>query len=793
LKPGFCDPRLKELPIINKNGRQSLKILFIFPLLGPNRYADTTLVQALFEFSTEESAIIAGTLAERDRSIISLAASLGLGSEELEPGSEKIAPEQWFAAWFNRLSLALQRRYGHRVDRQEIRLQPERRRVLALFEHEDTRIGRAAAELALGLMGKAMPDLRFTGRIPERDDDLSGQMEAFAEQALSLVLPADTEALIEAAKRRDVPVIKLERAPFVTVQGDFRIRMNSMLMLGHAAHREVLDGNFSLVRSGRAVHVIKDQAIRQRVLGFFKFPTETSGRPPTVGGTYRLIVANHRLVGVYDESSQSSWEGAVNDGLKQKAEQASRELRVGLMLLRIRTPDLSAPLDAVNGRALDLEVAPELDRFLNADSPLMRHSMEAFLDWLIPAGADSRIPVLAVTGSNGKTTTSHMMARILEATGLTTGLVNTDGRFLAGEHEIQGDQAAMPGHHRLFEDPRTEAAILEMHHRGMAEFGFPFRSCSIAACTNVTEEHLGTFGLETVKEMAGLKGSLLERARDGAVINADDPHCLAMLPRLTAARVALFSSTQGRQALQPLLPEYGLLCVLEERGGEDWMMLIDGDDALPVLPVRAMPCSFDGAARFNIENAMTAAACAYLHGVSPAVIAGVLGTFQMGFKATRGRLNHYENLPFTAIMDFAHSPDGIRRLSEFAARLPVEGRRILLFAAPGDRSNRHIRLTARRAAGHFDHYVCRHYPAMRGREAGEVAALLRDELLQCGVAAEQITTSDDPQKAIQAALALAAPEDLVLLTVSRREFDDTHAFLTGLQASSSGADPQEAA
>jgi len=224
--------------------------------------------------------------------------------------------------------------------------------------------------------------------------------------------------------------------------------------------------------------------------------------------------------------------------------------------------------------------------------------------------------------------------------------------------------------------------------------------------------------------------------------------------------------------------------VLEPRDGREWVVIHDREHAIDLLPVAAMPCTFGGAARFILENAMAAMASCYLAGVPVADIRRAMQLFTMSHEHTPGRLNHYGGLPFTAVIDYAHNPDGVARLAEFARRLPVQGRRLLLLAAPGDRSDEIIGDMARAAAGHFDHYVCRSYPNTRGRAPDEVPAVLRSALLEAGVQGQAVTIEPAAEAAVDRILAMATGQDLVMLQLSHREFETMHARLQAMRPGS---------
>jgi cyanophycin synthetase len=211
-----------------------------------------------------------------------------------------------------------------------------------------------------------------------------------------------------------------------------------------------------------------------------------------------------------------------------------------------------------------------------------------------------------------------------------------------------------------------------------------FDWCNVSVCLNVTEDHLGEYGIETVDQMAELKRSVLESARDGAVLFADDERCIGMLPFLVTPRICLVSMQSGVKELAKIQGNKACFSVLESIDGSEWLVLYDSDQRMPVIEVEQIPATFGGATRFNVCNALHAIAASYLMGMSIETIKEGLHTFSMSFENTPGRLNFYDKHPFTVIMDYAHNMDGISQLSAFVDRLNVSGRKLLMFQVRGD-------------------------------------------------------------------------------------------------------------
>ncbi len=464
----------------------------------------------------------------------------------------------------------------------------------------------------------------------------------------------------------------------------------------------------------------------------------------------------------------------------------AEQLDCGMLVLDVVSPDPGRPMSETGGAVVDLDLAPELDRLLPAGSRLLDQAAGEFIRWLYPAGAASRIPIVAVTGTNGKTTTCRMIARIMQVAGRHTGMACSEGIYIDEQLEAAKDDAGHGVHHRIFEYPNVDFAVLEEYFGRIARLGFVYSWCNVAVCTNVTEDHLGRIGTHTVEQMAEVKFAVPQRARDAVVLNADDPYCLAMEARVSARKVCLVSCQQSQQTLAARVQKPACFVVLEKVQTKDWIVIHDAGIRKPLIAVADIPATFSGAAGHNTSNAMHAAAATYLSGAEVGEISSGLASFQMGFESSPGRLNIYDGLPFRVIMDYAHNADGFRKLRAFIDTQQATGRKIVMMAIPGDRQDADIMAAASELAGHFDHYVCRNFVKMHGRQPGEVPGLLQAGLVQAGVSESAITLVPDATEAIHFSLDLACAGDLLVL-LTGNEIDSTWALITSYPKKLAGA------
>jgi cyanophycin synthetase len=385
------------------------------------------------------------------------------------------------------------------------------------------------------------------------------------------------------------------------------------------------------------------------------------------------------------------------------------------------------------------------------------------LDMLFPPDVPSRIPIAAVTGTNGKTTTARMLAHILKMSGRTVGLTSTDGVYIDGKLSVAGDMTGPVSAQMILRDPSVDAAVMETARGGMLRSGLGFHECNVAACLNVSGDHLGLGGIDTLEQLAEVKRVPIEIATDAAVLNADDRLCLQMADYTEARRVSYVTMNPSHALVKQHIRAGGQAFVLEQGMNGHMIAIYDNERHTPLLWTHLIPATIEGRALHNVQNAMFAAALAYNLGVAPEDIRHGLRTFDSTFFQAPGRTNIYDEHPFKVILDYAHNPAAVRAMCGLVDRFEIDGRRIVVLSAPGDRRDEDIRDVATIAAGHFDHFICRCDDIRRGRGPTEVAIMLRDQLLEKGIAADAIEVIPDEQEATDRALQLAEQGDLVLV------------------------------
>ena len=737
------------------------EILF-FPYFGPNRRSDKRVVELRLDFSADKDSDFPQRVEDIGR-ILKDAGILTAG----ECFPEEPLPDgrvNWYSSLLVQTALLFQHKCGHRADYFRISEEPGRKRYLALVEYAHCDVGMTAVKLAIETMNGS----RQTILEPFRQ---------FSEFARARVLPSETDAIIKAAIRRDIPYFQLEQEPFSgKFKTGFGVRPNGLLMLGHGAASRILDGTFCIDKSGEYVTaLLRNPGQRRALLQQLGVPFSNDGTDnQAVSDLYHILNINGQL-SVIKESPDGSGQMVDNfhSSLGTLIQTISKLAEFAPVAVSLKTTDITKPLGETGGVVLDFDLAPNLGVLLGQcerGPDLLDSAANHLIDWLFPGPGNTRMPIIAVTGTNGKTTTSRMIRHILELSGHRPGLVCTDGIFLNGRQISREDSSSFIGHARVLTSKLVDTAVLETHHRGIAVRGFAFEKCEIAVCLNVTREHLAKGEIESVEQMAEVKRALLERASDVAVLNADDDNCRLMPAYLTAERICFVSMQSSVDQLRDLAgSRSACFCVLENVRGEQWLVIYDGKQRLPLMDVAQIPASFDGTARFNVSNAMHAAAATFFFGIHIDQIRAALGSFSAGRELTPGRMNVIDDLPFRIIIDFAHNADGMKKLCEFVDLQKVKGLKRIAFAGPAKSTDEANRRSAQAVAGHFDFYFCKEYEPPEPISRRLVGPFMQQVLVEEGVPENKTMLMTFGREVIFRILDACEPGDLLILLVGHAE------------------------
>jgi cyanophycin synthetase len=833
-------------------------------------------------------------------------------SLKVRGGFEKRLVEgTWLGHVVEHVALELQTLAGSRAVRGKTRSVTNRPGVYnVMFAYNEEQVGLMAGRIALELVDALLPaELAGVSRLDrifklDGDFDFDRRLDALKRMVRRTVLGPTTKALVDEAKRRGIPVMRLDD--------------KSLIQLGHGKHqqkiRASITGRTSLVATDTASNkdltkklldesgvpvprgvVVRseDEAVReakrlryplvtkpldgnhgrgvtigiaseeQLRFGFREAQSQAKTRDVIVeqffaGNDHRILVVGGKMVAVAERIPAR----VVGDGvstIRQLVEEVNKDPRRGEghenVMTRIRIdalveeflsrdgltpdsipeaeqvvqlratanlstggtavdrtneihpdnaeiarraalivgldvcgvdfvcPDISRSVRETGGGIIEVNAAPGLRMHVEPSEGPPRDVARPIIEMLFPRGSRTRIPILAITGTNGKSTVGRMTKHILRYTGCTVGLTSTTGVYINDILTHEGDATGPRSARMILRDPTVEVAVLETARGGLLREGLAYEEADIAACLNVTADHLGLKGIHTVEDLAHVKSVVVEAVRrDGySVLNADDPLVVKMARR-AGGRIIWFSLCGGAE-MPPLVREHideGGMAVVREPG-EDGGTLVLYDDSRREFIMKAgdIPATLHGMAEFNVANALAAIAMALAHGVPILTIRSAMSQFRSTFEQNPGRLNVHDAHGFRVIVDYAHNAAGLEALGKVVRGLSHRYKRTIgTVSMAGDRRDQDIQELGRIAAGIFDELIFREDPATRGRPRGEVMNLLKAGALEGGRDMEHIHLIAGEAASTAAALAIARPGDLIVITPTdvRAAWEQVNAF-----------------
>ena len=445
------------------------------------------------------------------------------------------------------------------------------------------------------------------------------------------------------------------------------------------------------------------------------------------------------------------------------AERAVRAIGLDVGGVDFLTTNIAESYKSIGGAICEVNAAPGFRMHIAPSEGTPRDAAGPVIDMLFPAGTPARVPIAAVTGTNGKTTTARMLAHIAKMGGYTPGLTTTDGVYIDGQRTVEGDMTGPVSARMVLSDPQIDLAVLETARGGLLRSGMGVTEVDVGAVINVASDHLGVKGIDTLEQLAEIKRIVVEVARECAVLNADDPNVLKMSAYTDAKVICYVTMNPSHPLVREHIRAGGRACALEAGVNGHMITLYDKGSHIPLLWTHLVPATMEGRALHNVQNAMVAAAMAFSLGIKLDAIRHGLRTFDTTFFQAPGRMNVYNEHPFKVLMDYGHNAHAVGVMADLAQRLDVFGRRIVVLSGPGDRRDEDLCAIAGVVAGKFDHYICRRDDGLRGRDGDEVPRIMAKALRDAGVAETAISVIPDEQQAVDTALRKAGPGDLVLV------------------------------
>jgi cyanophycin synthetase len=463
------------------------------------------------------------------------------------------------------------------------------------------------------------------------------------------------------------------------------------------------------------------------------------------------------------------------------AEEAARVVGLDVAGIDFIAPDIAEPVRETGGAIVEVNAAPGFRMHTHPTVGEPQYVAKPVVDLLFPPGSPSRIPIVAVTGTNGKTTSARMIAHIFKGMGRKVGLTSTDGILIDERLVLRADASGPRSARMVLQNPRVDFAVFEVARGGILREGLGYERNDVGVVLNVSSDHLGLRGIDTLRQLAAVKQVVVEAVpRDGCgVLNADDP-LVAAMRRHCSGDLVYFSMEPANELVEEHCRGGGRAFVLEDGRLGEGIVLRQGRRHILVAPVSAVPASFGGRARMNLANALAAAAAAHAAGAHLHDIRAGLRSFTTSFEVAPGRLNLFELDGFRVLIDYCHNVAGMHMLGDFVERLtePPPGgdimahRRIGVVASPGDRRDRDIRDLGEAAAAYFDVLLVREDVSLRGRERGATAELLAagaGAAVRQGARCRTVEVVPDELEAARLALDRANPGDLVVVCADRAE------------------------
>lgn len=624
---------------------------------------------------------------------------------------------------------------------------PEEGVYRVAFRYRNEEIGRACLDTAFALCMAAVYDQPF---------DVEAEIEKLRSYARQVALPEIAYQVLLEARERDIPAMQLNS------QG--------VIQLGHGHKQRRL---FGLTTDRTSIPARQASADRELVQTLLQ-SIQINAQGEIVGALHRLMVIDGEVIAavrVPDETEggdKVDVSASLHHEIARYAADATRIVGLDIAGVDVRAADISQPLAPQSGGVVNVHCEPDLDTYLG-NPALIEATAKAIVDYLFPTEDTGRIPIACVTGVNGKTTTTRLIAQMVAGAGYKTGMTCTDGVFIDGRRIEAGDCSGPKSAKNILRHPDIEAGVFEVARGGILREGLGFDWADVSVVTNIGEgDHLGMQFVNTVEQLAYVKSTVVDvvkRDVGTAVLNAADP--------LTAA---MKEHCKGKVAYFAYDPQHPVLVEHREQGGtaaiarSGQLIVAEGMKETVIMPLADIPLTRGGRIAFQVENVLAATAAAWALQLPIDVIRRELAQFDSDMAQTPGRFNVIEKNGAVIILDYGHNPSAISSLVETLDKFSQQ-RRTVVYGADGDRRDDQIMRQSELLGDAFDRVVLYEEPSRRrGRAEGECFRLLEAGLAKAKRAREVVRV-DGEMNAIQSAIAAVQPGDLLLVQVDAVDAD----------------------
>jgi cyanophycin synthetase len=440
------------------------------------------------------------------------------------------------------------------------------------------------------------------------------------------------------------------------------------------------------------------------------------------------------------------------------SERISRIIGLDICGIDIMAENLTQPLTENGGVVLEVNAAPGFRMHLAPSEGLPRNVAAPVIDMLYPVGKSARIPIIAVTGTNGKTTTTRLIAHIVKSNGTRVGFTTSDGIYVQNTMLMKGDTTGPVSTEFILRDPTVEFAVLETARGGILRAGLGFNKCDIGVVTNIQEDHLGISDIHTLEDLTRVKSVVIGAVkRDGwAVLNADNKYCVKIADD-AHCKVAFFSMDEKNPVLKEHSKKGGIAAIYEN----GYITIKKGDWKIRVEKVTHVPLTFGGSVEFMIQNVLAATLATFLWGYKIEDIRMSLETFIPSAAQTPGRMNVFRFKEFKVLVDFAHNPDGFNGIKNYLQTIEAT-EHVGIISGTGDRRDEDIIETARIAAKMFDRIIICQQKYLRGRTPQELIDLLIQGVKEVD-ASKEIIVNNDGNDCLRYVITTAKPGSFITI------------------------------
>jgi cyanophycin synthetase len=441
------------------------------------------------------------------------------------------------------------------------------------------------------------------------------------------------------------------------------------------------------------------------------------------------------------------------------AVRAAKIIGLDIAGVDIKCHDISKPITSGQGAVIEVNASPGIRMHLFPSKGKPRKIGNAIIDMLFPYGSKHSIPIISVTGTNGKTTTTRMISHILRTQGITVGMTTTGGVYINDKCIMRGDTTGPASAKILLTDKTVDTVVLETARGGIIRSGLGYDLADVGVLTNISEDHLGLDGVNSLEDMLHVKSLVTEAVKSNGyvVLNADD-HMVIQAAKQTKANIIYFSMQEDNLIVHRHIAEGGIAVYLKD----NYITLATGNGLMKSLSIMQIPATFGGKLTHNIENCLAAFSAAYALNVPLRVIENALSSFYSNEIHNPGRFNIYNIRDFRVVVDYGHNLAGYSKVIDSLKKMGG-ARLISIIGVPGDRSDEAVRAIGALSGKSFDRVIIKEDKVLRGREPGEISRLLMEGAISSGLPRKMISLIQKEEDALRLALHEAKAGDIIVV------------------------------